>query len=172
MGRLFLDLYTYMSWADARMWRALSNLPASSKDKNFIGLIAHLHTTQRAFLQVWKDEPFEFVSPDSFSTLEEVFDFASPFYSSAIDFIGSLKDEDLQSPMVLPWAKFFGRQLGHDPADTTLGETILQLSHHTSHHRGQANMQIRMKGGTPLLLDYIGWLWSERPEADWNNLLD
>jgi uncharacterized damage-inducible protein DinB len=50
---------------------------------------------------------------------------------------------------------------------TTLGETMLQIASHSTHHRAQNNSQLRELGAKPPLVDYIAWLWSGRPDAEW-----
>lgn len=169
-GRLFLDLYTYMAWADARMWEAVVATPEAVNDEPIRTLIAHLHTTQQAFLKSWRGDEFKYIDPSSFTTFQEVYTYAKPFYAEVLSFLATKSDADFDRTLNLPWARFFSRQMGSEAADTTLGETILQLSHHTSHHRGQVNMQVRLLGGTPFLVDYIGWLWMGRPEPAWDKV--
>ncbi len=49
----------------------------------------------------------------------------------------------------------------------TLAETVLQITSHTTYHRGQVNMRLRELGAEPPLTDFIAWIWLGRPEAEW-----
>ncbi len=70
--------------------------------------------------------------------------------------------------MILPWAVYYARELGSDVAPTTLGETMLQIVSHSTHHRAQVSTAVRVLGGTPVMVDYIAWLWAGRPAAAWS----
>ena len=48
-----------------------------------------------------------------------------------------------------------------------MAETCLQVCSHSTYHRGQVNARLREIGAEPPLVDYIAWLWFERPAADW-----
>ena len=43
----------------------------------------------------------------------------------------------------------------------------LLTSRHTGHHRAQANSRLRALGAEPPIIDYIAWLWLERPAPAW-----
>jgi uncharacterized damage-inducible protein DinB len=38
---------------------------------------------------------------------------------------------------------------------------------HSAHHRGQALRRLRELGVEPPLCDFIVWIWTGRPDADW-----
>jgi hypothetical protein len=56
---------------------------------------------------------------------------------------------------------------GRDIASPTLAETILQVASHSTYHRGQVNTRLRQLGAEPPLVDYVAWIWFDRPAADW-----
>jgi uncharacterized damage-inducible protein DinB len=89
------------------------------------------------------------------------------YYGSARTFLETLDAQRLASPLIVPWTKWVEQAIGRPPADTTLGETILQTCLHSTHHRAQANARLRALGVEPPLVDYIAWLWLGRPQACW-----
>jgi uncharacterized damage-inducible protein DinB len=38
---------------------------------------------------------------------------------------------------------------------------------HTQHHRGQVCTRLREVGGEPPTVDFIVWLWENRPDPTW-----
>ena len=68
----------------------------------------------------------------------------------------------------MPWVKSFEAQLGRTFSTPTLGETMFQVTSHSTYHRGQVNARLREIGGEPPLVDYIAWIWFGRPEPDWS----
>ncbi|MFK7843816.1 MAG: DinB family protein [Rhodothermales bacterium] len=165
---LLSDLYRHMEWADATMWKALQATPAVLEDESLKERLFHIHFTQYSFLTVWRGDEFKFMKSDAFESLDDIYTWMRGNYATLHKYIATLEDEKLSEPMEMPWAKYFGRQLGREVKTTTLGETLMQVCSHSVHHRGQVNMQIRAHGGEPPLIDYIVWLWSDRPGAEWS----
>ena len=46
--------------------------------------------------------------------------------------------------------------------------TALQVVTHTTHHRGQVMTRLRELGGAPPVVDYVIWVWSGSPIAEWD----
>ena len=156
-----------MEWADARMWAAV---PLNDvRDERLMGLLVHIHVVQRAFLTAWTNGDLTSVlrTPDEFANAAEVCAWAKPYYADAHAFIGGAADDRLLQPMTMPWASEVEKFLGHPPGVTTLGDTCFQVTSHTTHHRAQVNTRLRELGIEPPLVDYIGWVWFDRPAADW-----
>ncbi len=160
IGDALRDLFRHMEWADATVWSAVHKLGAD--DKRLRDLLNHLHMTQRAFLDVWLRKEFDrgFLKE---RTLREVEEMARACHAEAVEFIESMDESALDQPMPLPWAGRFAKAASM----TTLGETMLQITSHSTYHRGQANMRMRELGGGPPLVDFIAWLWLGRPPAEW-----
>lgn len=151
-----------MQWADTTVWsRVLSN-PAASEDETLRGSLYHLHLVQRAFLKMWRRESFDVPFPQ-FSTTQAVYEWSQSYYDEARAYLDSLSDADLAQPIVNPWTDLIAKQIGREPAPVSLGETALQVVMHSTHHRGQVNAHLRSIGGEPPTVDYITWLWLDRP---------
>lgn len=165
---LLLELYRHMEWADARVWAAAPT--ADPADVRLRSLLVHMHTVQRAFLSIWTGRPVgdALRNADDFATLAEVRAWARPVYADVIAFLDTTDRDRLAGPMTPPWTAQVEAALGRSPGPTTLGETCFQVANHTTHHRGQVNTRLRELGIDPPHVDYIVWLWLERPAPVWS----
>ncbi len=157
------DLVAHMEWADGAVWRALLACDAARDDETLRGLLLHLHVVQKAFVSVWKDRALAFPEPGEFRELTQLHAWTMDYYAEARAFIESLDAAALERPVVMPWAADLTKQLGKAPGTPTLGETIFQVTSHSTYHRGQVNARLRALGGEPPLVDYIAWIWFDRP---------
>ena len=145
------DLLAHMEWADATVWAAARPLIG---DEKLYKTLQHYHATQHAFLMLWRSEPVDFSSvPD------DVEQWARDYYVKLAAFVKSLDPASLDRVVPIPWAT----QYAAGAAEVSVGDMILQVASHSTHHRGQACTRIRELGGVPPLVDYIAWLWLARP---------
>jgi uncharacterized damage-inducible protein DinB len=161
IGTTLRDLVRHMEWADATMWSAVRTL-RSTDDARLGQLLNHLHLTQRAFIDVWTGKEFD-RSMFHERTVAEAEELARQCHRDAAAFMATLDENTLDRVTNLPWAERFAK--GANP--TTLGDTIVQITSHSTYHRGQANTRIRELGAEPPLVDYIAWLWLGRPAPRW-----
>ena len=164
---LMLELFRHMEWADSRVWAAIGS--SDPGDERLRTLLVHVHTVQRAFLDVWRGLSPEagFRSPESFGSLAEVRAWAQPVYAAQREFLSG-GDADLARVLSPPWIAQVEQVLGRRAGPTTVGETAFQVASHTTHHRGQINTRLRDLGIEPPYVDYIVWLWLDRPAPDWS----
>ena len=59
-------------------------------------------------------------------------------------------------------------RFGDPRGNVTLGVTAFHAVAHTTHHRGQVMTRLRELGGAPPLVDYVIWVWSGNPVAEWD----
>lgn len=161
------DLYGHMEWADASVWASVLASENGRADAKLREYLYHLHGVQRAFLHTWRGEPRETPYP-TFNDTPSLMLWARTYYVEAFTHLGTLDNEKLSEPLVMPWAGMVEQRLGRAPEITTVGETVLQVSLHSMYHRGQINARLREVGGEPPLVDYIAWVWLGRPDADWS----
>jgi uncharacterized damage-inducible protein DinB len=160
------ELIRHMQWADALVWAAALSNSEAGNDLTLRGKLFHSHMVQRAFLSVWQAGPLTpppADPPDLLTTLEV----ARAYYSDLGAFLTALGEDQLQRPVMLPWAGRFAQRLGREPASPSLAETVLQVAMHSTYHRGQVNARLRELGIEPPLTDYIAWIWFDRPEPQW-----
>ncbi|MGE3802781.1 MAG: DinB family protein [Candidatus Kapaibacterium sp.] len=164
---LFRELYRHMEWADAEVWRVISQTAEAEGDEALLDKLYHTHATQRVFLQLWSGESIDRYDPSRFSSLKEIYEWVHSYHNNATQFLSELNDADLDNSLLVPWSRMFERTLGRTPELTTLGQTIFQVANHTTYHRGQINSRLRELGGEPPLVDYIAWIWGGRPSPVW-----
>ena len=166
---LLRELYRHMEWADATTWLAIGELDTDNEDEQLFKTLHHLHATQHAFLDFWAGRPLVMSRPSHFDNLDAIRTWSRAFYSEAMEFMTVIEDDDLQQDAVVPWIKYFERQMGGTATPTSLGETLFQVYAHTQYHRGQVNRRLRELEGEPPLVDYIAWIWMNRPHPVWPN---
>ena len=54
------------------------------------------------------------------------------------------------------------------PCIITISEALVQVAMHTQHHRGQCMTRLKDFGGEPKNVDWIIWLWTQKPQGRWN----
>jgi uncharacterized damage-inducible protein DinB len=164
---LLRELIRHMEWADAEVWRAVMAHEPAVNDARLRHLLTHLHLVQRFFLIVWQKRPLDPSREPEFATAADLRAWARAYYAEAYRFFDTLDERALTSEVVMPWVKSFEAQLGRTLSTPTLGETIFQVTSHSTYHRGQVNARLREVGGQPPLVDYIAWVWFGRPEPHW-----
>jgi uncharacterized damage-inducible protein DinB len=163
---LIRDLYSHMEWADSLVWQATLGSPDAAADQKLRDRLSHIHMTQRAFLQVWSKQTLDRFQSLKFETTGELYAWIRPHYPEVRSFLATLRSAQFAEPTPVPWAKYFV-QAGREAAVTTLGETLFQVTSHSTYHRGQVNTRLRELGAEPPLVDYIGWVWLGRPATSW-----
>jgi uncharacterized damage-inducible protein DinB len=166
----FREWVQYTEWADATVWRAVLAHEGARADTRLRDLLSHLHMVQRLFLLVWRDQPIQsevqwFMEAADLTELQRR---ATTYYPDVRQFLDTLDAESLTRGVVMPFVAQYEQRLGRTFGVPTLAETIFQVMHHSTYHRGQVNARLREVGGEPPLVDYIGWIWFGRPSADWS----
>ena len=154
-----------MGWADAVVWRAV--LAAEHDDRTY-QLLFHLHQVQHAFLSVWRGEekpPFRDFS--AYPDLPSLAKWAREFHEQLPAYLDSVREDQLNETREVTWKRWVERTIGRAPDPTTLGETMLQISQHSTYHRGQVNMRLRERGLEPPLTDFIAWVWMGKRAPEW-----
>jgi uncharacterized damage-inducible protein DinB len=163
------QLFRHMEWADAEVWRAVLAHEPAVGDPRLRELLTHLHLVQRVFLVVWQKQPFDLSrGQPQFATALDLRDWAQGYYGEATRFLAELDEVSLTGETVMPFVKAIEAQVGRTFATTTLRDTIVQVTSHSTYHRGQVNARLREVGGHPPLVDYIAWIWFGRPAPNWS----
>src|SRR5262249_15513529 len=160
------DLYRHMEWADALVWRALLRSESARADEKIREYFYHLHLVQHAWLRAWRGQANDSAFP-KFDDARSLMRWGRDYYEAIFAQFENLTEESISAEMKLPWAEIVERELGRAPERISIRETMLQIPLHSLYHRGQVNARLRAVGGEPATVDYIVWLWLDRPEADW-----
>jgi uncharacterized damage-inducible protein DinB len=164
---LLRGLFQHMAWADAALWRAVLGCEAARADPGIRRWLHHAHLAQRALVSVCRGEPFDLEAASVPLAMEHLAASVRRYDAEALPFVEGLTAGGLDRPVVLPWATRFAGHLGREPFPPALGEALMQVSSHTTHHRAQVSARLRQLGGEPPMTDYIAWIWFGRPAPEW-----
>ena len=166
---LLRRLYRHMEWADALIWRTVLSEKAAGRDDYILDSLFHVHLVQRAHLAVWTGEAVVTPRRDDFGGIGEIRDWGRSYHAEAADFLDEITDARLAEVTPLPaaWTDLIENEVGGPIVPARLGDLMLQVPAHSIHHRAQINRRIRELGGSPEMVDYIGWVWQGEPPADW-----
>jgi uncharacterized damage-inducible protein DinB len=163
---LLKELFQHMEWADALIWSTILRSPSLAHDKVIQDRLHHLHLVQWLFLHIWRNEVMDFNASQDFSEVK-LAKWGCEYHSEVSKFIASIKESQLDVVVSLPWASKLANELGSMFTNPLLGETLLQVPSHSTHHRGQVNVRIRELQIVPPLTDFIAWVWLGKPAAKW-----
>jgi uncharacterized damage-inducible protein DinB len=120
----------------------------------------HLVTVQEAFSNMVRGETPRSPSdgpPPSYSELKSR---AMSCHAELRDFTGGLQPKTLANTIRVPW-------FPDPPCVITIAEALVQLAMHSQHHRGQCMTRLKDLGGEPKNVDWIIWLWKQKPAGRW-----
>jgi uncharacterized damage-inducible protein DinB len=161
------ELLRHMEWADARVWNAVLGSPAARGDSILRDRLFHIHVVQWGFLHLWFNRPLpEFPDQSKFPDLPSVASWDRQAHEEIAAFMGRVDQSGLEEVVTLPFSDYFVKQFGAG-SPITLAQTMLQVTSHSSHHRGQVNIRLRELGVEPPFVDLIVWAWLGEPPADW-----
>lgn len=158
MSALLKDLLGHMAWADAMFFHAWGK-SAVREDLDLRTRTGHLVDVQEAFLAilqggvpVLEDRPV----PDFEALKGRCWAGHAAFQA----LFHSLDEAALARTIRVPW-------FPDPPCLVTVAEALTQVCMHTQHHRAQNMTRLKALGAVPKNVDYIIWLWKQRPEPRW-----
>lgn len=163
------QLMTHMAWADALVWRGVLACPPAHGDARVRKLLFHIHVVQNAYATIWRREPLVLPKQESFPKLSDVYMWGRTQHEDITAYVGRLAPDALERPVAFPWAAELDKQYG-GTFGATLGESFVQVSLHSTHHRAQVLTLLREHGAKPPLVDYIAWVWMGKPLAEWRDV--
>ncbi len=163
---LFRKLMRHMEWADALVWNSVLAVPRAHSDNRIRDCLYHLHVVQWAYLHIWREVSPEVPDMSSFEGLPAIHAWGREYHRQVADQLDLLNEDALGRLIRFPWAEQLVKRFG-SPAPVTFAETILQITAHTTYHRGQVNMRLRELEAEPPLTDFIAWVWMGKPRAGW-----
>ena len=161
------EYFRYDDWASARMHAIAATLSDEQLDRPFeMGpgslrkTLLHILDAERWWLEGWTGPP-----PASFEELPEttsIVELRELWTGTAQrrnDFLSTQSSEDLQRTVTAQFRP--DRQFSF-----TIGDSMLQLGGHGTHHRAQVLNMLRHLGAEPPALDYVVWLREAAPVAE------
>jgi uncharacterized damage-inducible protein DinB len=166
LSKEYEALIAHMEWADARIWSAVLQRAEARTDSFTRQRLHHIHSVHWFYSQIWRGEPVELSDVAAFKEIEEIRNWGREGHSKVRDCLKGIDEAALARNVELPFKQQIIEYFG-EVRPVTFSETILQLTSHSSHHRGQVSARLRDLGGDPPMTDFVVWLLAGRPPADW-----
>ena len=122
--------------------------------------VGHIVGVQHGFLSVLHGEEPKGPPGGPPPAFAEILERAKSGHAGLRQFAATLNPDMIASTVHVPW-------FPDPPCIITIAEALVQVAMHTQHHRGQCMTRIRDLSGEPKNVDWIIWLWKQKPEARW-----
>jgi uncharacterized damage-inducible protein DinB len=156
---ILADLFHHMHWADALIWNSVLKNSFAATDQTIRKSLHHIHLCQHAWLRIWLGQKVDAHEGESFD-LTGLARWARQYHEGAARYIASVEEPDMDVEVAVPG-------LGEEMTQPHLWETLLQITAHSTYHRGQVSARLREVGGEPPQTDFITWVVLRRPKAEW-----
>jgi uncharacterized damage-inducible protein DinB len=154
------DLMAHAEWANAVFFNTWGKSPARDHEE-MRRRVEHIVGVQQGFLSILRGEAPGMPSNGPPATFEELKARAQTGHAGLLDFTTKLQPEALTSTVRVPW-------FPEPPCIITVAEALVQVAMHTQHHRGQCMTRLKDFGGEPKNVDWIIWLWKQKPQGRWS----
>ena len=154
------DLLAHAEWANAVFFHIWAKSPACDHEE-LRRRVDHILMAQQAFLAILRGEPPVLPTDGPPPTFDELKARAQASHAGLRDFAAALGPDGLARTVRIPW-------FPDPPCELTVAEALVQVAMHTQHHRGQCMTRLKDFGGEPKNVDWIIWLWKQKPQGRWN----
>lgn len=154
------DLLAYAEWADAVFFHAWGKSPARDHEE-MRERVDHIVSVQAAFWSILAEQPPSPSPGGPPPSFAELVARAQSGHARLRAWAAALDEAGLSSPARIPW-------MPDPPCVLTAAEAAVQAVMHTQHHRGQCMTRLKDFGGQPKNVDWIIWLWKQKPDPRWN----
>jgi uncharacterized damage-inducible protein DinB len=154
------DLMAHAEWANAVFFHIWDKSPARDHE-DLRRRIGHIVGVQQGFLSVLRGEAPSRPPDGPPPPLEALKARAVAGHTGLRDYVAALQPDGLTRTVQIPW-------FPDPPCVITVAEALVQVAMHTQHHRGQCMTRLKDYGGEPKNVDWIIWLWKQKPAARWN----
>jgi len=153
------DLLAHSEWANAVFFKAWARSPARDHDE-MRTRVGHIVGVQHGFLSVLSGEQPGGPPGGPPPTFDAVKARAISSHAGLREFAAGLNSESLARTVHIPW-------FPDPPCIITIAQALVQVNLHSQHHRGQCMTRLKDFGGEAKNVDWIIWLWKQKPEARW-----
>ena len=153
-------LLAHAEWANAVFFHAWAKSPARD-DEEMRRRVGHVVGVQEGFLKILKAENAGGPPSGPPPTFDELKARAISSHGDLRAFAQVLDEPALAGTARIPW-------FPDPPCVVSVAEALVQVAMHTQHHRGQLMTRLKDFGGEPKNVDWIIWLWKDRPTARWD----
>ena len=154
------DLGSHSEWANAVFFHTWSKSPARDHEE-MRRRLSHILGVQEGFLSVFKGEQPGAPPSGPPMTFDELKPRAVAGHARMREFMTSMTPEELLRTVRIPW-------FPDPPCVLSVADALVQVAMHSQHHRGQCMTRLKDFGGEPKNVDWIIWLWKQKPAARWD----
>ncbi len=154
------DLLGHAEWANAVFFHTWGKSPARDQEE-MRRRVDHILGIQQGFLSILRGEPAGRPSEGPPSSHEDLKKRAQASHADLLGYVAGLDAEALTRTVRIPW-------FPDPPCVITVAEALVQVAMHTQHHRGQCMTRLKDFGGEPKNVDWIIWLWKQKPQGRWS----
>lgn len=159
MVALLKDLLGHQAWADAVFFHAWGKSGAR-EDGELRARVDHQVAVQEAFLKLL-DGGVPDLAEGPTPEFEGLKARCVAAHGALRALAQGLDDGALARIIRVPW-------FPDPPCQIPVSDALVQVCLHSQHHRGQNMSRLKALGAAPKNVDYIIWLWKQRPEARWD----
>jgi uncharacterized damage-inducible protein DinB len=159
MLSILRDLLAHAEWANAVFFHTWAKSPARDHEE-LRQRVAHIVGVQQGFLSILRGEPPGMPPGGPPPSFDELKSWAEKSHTALRAFAADLQEAGLSRTVRIPW-------FPEPPCVVTVGEALVQVAMHTQHHRGQCMTRLKDHGGEPKNVDWIIWLWKQKPQGRW-----
>jgi len=160
MISLLRDLMAHAEWADA-VWFHTWGKAAERECDELRRRVAHIVGVQQGFLSILKGESPGGPPDGPPPTYDELKTRGEAVHAAFRDHLAAMEPANLTTTIRVPW-------FPDPPCVITTAEAIVQAAMHSQHHRGQCMTRLKDFGGEPKNVDWIIWLWKQKPRGRWS----
>lgn len=160
MDTFLRDLLAHAGWANAVFFHAWDKSLARDHEE-LRARVGHIVGVQQGFLSVLQGEQPKGPPGGPPPTFDELKARAVTSHAGLRDFAENLDADALSRTVHIPW-------FPDPPCVITIAEALVQVAMHTQHHRGQCMTRLKDFGGEAKNVDWIIWLWKQKPEPRWS----
>jgi uncharacterized damage-inducible protein DinB len=154
------DLIAHSEWANAVFFHIWGRSPARDHEE-MRRRVGHIIGVQQGFVSILRGETPGGPPTGPPQSFDELKARAEKSHSEVRELAATLDRESLLRTVRIPW-------FPEPPCVITVGEALVQVAMHTQHHRGQCMTRLKDFGGEPKNVDWIIWLWKQKPQARWS----
>jgi uncharacterized damage-inducible protein DinB len=154
------DLLAHTEWANAVFFHTWGKSPARDNEE-MRRRVQHILGVQETFLAILRGEQPGAPAEGPPQSFEELKAWAPQCHAELSGYAASLQPPALSATVRIPW-------FPEPPCILTIPEALVQVAMHTQHHRGQCMTRLKDFGGEPKNVDWIIWLWKQKPAGRWS----
>jgi uncharacterized damage-inducible protein DinB len=160
MQSFLRDLMAHADWANAVFFHAWGNSPARDHE-DLRRRVGHMIGVQQGFLSILRGQQPGGPPGGPPPSFEDLKTHAETCHAGLRDFTATLEPEIMARTVRIPW-------FPDPPCVITIAQALVQVAMHAQHHRGQCMTRLKDFGGEPKNVDWIIWLWKQKPQGRWS----